>query len=213
MAFDQQRGQVGKTENLGKIIYLTDGTSFFPVEASTAANSTMARQIISQREPFIFRPGSTALADGMVASGTRSASGTITTGTVANSTYWGSWVPYSPLRGGRIDGLSSGGIFDGQITIGTKLSAGTGTVKLTARIANTANTGSPTTMLTLTGTITCTTAETFQTYDIPYLACNTVFNSVPFSFAIGGDMQQASSSAVFRIMESSYIQGEMEPGT
>lgn len=44
--FSQSKGQIDKTENLGKIIYLTDGTNFFPVEASTAANSTMARLVL-----------------------------------------------------------------------------------------------------------------------------------------------------------------------
>lgn len=212
MTYPETKGQKNKVENLGKLFYSGNGTDFFPVFADTAGLATSGRLIIGQREPFIFRPGSTVLT-GMVESGIRSSAATITSGTAANSTYWGGWLTYQPLRSGKIDGLSSGGILEGQITIGVKTSAGTGTAKLTFRGANTANTGSPTTMLALTGTITVTTAEIFKTYDIPYLATDTVLNSVPFSVAVGGDHQQAGSSVVFRIMESSYIQGEFEPGT
>lgn len=214
MPYSQSRGQVGKTENLGKIIYVGDGTSFYPVLADTAGlGGTNARPIISQREPFLFRIGSTALASGMVASGTRSSAATITSGTATGTTYYTGWLSYSPLRSGKIDGLTSGGIIDGQITVGAVTGAGTGTCKLLVDIANTANTGSPTTMLALTGTITITNTEAFFTYDIPYLACDTVMNSVPFSVRMGIQTSQAASTVVGRIMENSYIQGEFEPGT
>jgi len=209
--YSQEKPQKNRVLNTGRAAYGGNGTDFLPIKVLADTAGISGRTVISQREPFIFRPGAAALADGMVPSGTRSSAATTTSGTVANSTYWGSWLAYQPLRSGRIDGKASGGVIEGQLTIGVKTAAGTGTTKLTARIANTANTSAPTTMLTLTGTITVTTAEIFQTYDIPYLACNTVMNSVPFSIAIGGQTQQGGTAVIFRCMESSYIQGEMEP--
>ena len=50
MAFPETKGQKNKTENLGKIVYLTDGTDFFPAEADTSANSTMARWLIGTKK-------------------------------------------------------------------------------------------------------------------------------------------------------------------
>ncbi|KKM75342.1 hypothetical protein LCGC14_1391200 [marine sediment metagenome] len=166
-----------------------------------------------QREPFIFRPGATAMAGGFVAAGTRSGSAPKTSATVVNTTEYTQWEAYTPRRAGKIDGKATGGVLQGQLTIGVKCSAGTGTAKLTAEIANTANTSTAATALTLTGTITITTAEIFQTYDMPYLKTGSTINAVPFSVRAGAQHQQGSSSIVFRIMESSYIQGEFEPGT
>ena len=211
MPYSQYFGQKNKVLNTGRLAYGGDGTDAFPLKVLADSAGISGRLLISQREPFIFRPGSTALSSGMVASGTRSASGTVTSGTIANSTYYSSWLTYQPQRGGLIDGKSSGGIIDGQIAMGIKTGAGTGTAKLTVDIANTANTGSPTAMLTLTGAITCTTAEIFQAYDIPYLACDTVFNSLPFSVRMGVQTQQGGSTVIGRVMESSFIQGEFEP--
>ncbi len=214
MAYSEQDG--GKKNQAlltGRKPYLGDGTNFYPQYGSTAEVAGHTRTVISQREPFEFRPGATVLSGGAVPSGTRTGAATLTTGTVANSTYWDGWKTYQPVRGGKIDGLSSGGILWGQLTIGTTVNSGTGTVKLTADIANTSNTSAPTTFLTLTGTISCTTAETFQTFDINYLKTNTVMNSIPFSMRIGGQHQQGGSTGIFRIMESSVLLGEFEPGT
>ena len=208
MAYPQWMGQADKILNQGRLIYGGDGTNARPVKTLTDG-----RLVISQREPFEFRPGQSALAGGAVAAGSRTSSGTITTGGSADVTYWGGWVQYAPLRSGLIDGLASGGIVEGQFTIGLKASTGTNSGKLSAQIANTANTSAPTTVLALTGTIACTTAEVFQTYDLNYLQCDTVFNAVPFSIRIGVQTNIAASSNVARIMESTDIRGEFEPGT
>lgn len=195
----------------GRKQYLYDGTNWRASKANTAGVQNTNVLDLPQREPFIFRPGATALSGGMVEAGTRSSAATVTSGTIANSTYWGDWFSYSPARSGSIDGKATDGVIEGQITMGIKTSAGTGTAKLTFAIANTANTASPTTPLTLTSTITCTTVEIFKTYDIPYLLTDTAFNAVPFSVRMGVQTQQAGSSVVGRIMESSYIMGEFEP--
>ena len=50
MPYPETRGQPGKTENLGKIFYVGDGTNFYPVEADTSANSTMARFLIGSKK-------------------------------------------------------------------------------------------------------------------------------------------------------------------
>lgn len=198
----------------GRVAYGKDENGdVYPLSviANTALQSGDTR--LAQREPFIFRPGGTAMAGGMVAAGTRSGSAPKTSATIVNTTEYTQWENYTPQRAGKIDGKDSGGILQGQVTIGAKCSAGTGTAKLTVEMANTANTSTAATVLTLTGTITITTAETFHTYDMPYLKTGSTINAVPFSVRAGAQHQQGSSSIVFRIMESSYVQGEMEPGT
>ena len=167
-------------------------------------------EVLPQREPFIFRPGQAVLASGMVASGTRTGGDTITS-IGANSTTWGTEVVYEPKRAGKIDGLSSGGIISGQITIGIKSSASTPNAKLTVRIRN--KNGTWTTILALTSAFALSTAEAYKTYDIPYLLTTADFNAVPFGVTIGVQSDSASNTAIARIMESSYIQGEFEPGT
>jgi len=204
-----QRGNADQVLPTGRLAYGSDGTHEYPIKVGSDK-----RQIVAQREPFIFRPGATTLTNGMVAAGTRSAGVATTSGTVASSTYWSAWTQYAPLRTGKIDGLATGGIVDGQLTIGALCGAGTGKISLTARIANTANTAAPTTMLALATTVTIAgTVEVYTTYDIPYLKTDAVFNAVPFSIAIGAQHSQGGSTVIFRIMESSYLQGEIEPST
>ena len=209
--YSQEKPQKNRILGTGRPIFGGDGTDYYPIKVLADTAGLSGRQVISQREPFIFRPGAAALASGMVPSGTRSGAATITTGGTADSTYWGGWQTYQPLRSGRIDGKASGGIIEGQLTIGHKSAAGTVNIKVTARIANTANTSAPTTMLAVTAATSVTTTETFTTYDIPYLACDTVMNSVPFSVAIGIQTAVAASAGIARIMESSVIMGEFEP--
>ncbi len=218
MAFPEDKGQKNKVHNTGEIVFGTDGTNFFPALGSTAGVASGAGQgvrlIIAQREPFIFRPGASALGSGAVSTGTRTGAGTVTTVASSATTVWGSWTNYQPLRRGQIDGASSGGIISGQITIGIKTGAATADAKVTAQIANTANTGSPTTFLALSGTaIGCTTAEIYRSYDLPYLITDTAFNAVPFSVRLGVQSNLSGTTIIGRIMESSYIMGEFEPGT
>ncbi len=164
-----------------------------------------------QREPFLFRPGSAALASGAVASGTRSGGATVNSGASADTTVWGTEVVYAPARSGKIDGLASGGVVSGQLTIGIVASGATPNGKLTARIRN--QDGTWTTFLALTGALALSTTEIFKTYDIPYLLTTADFNAVPFGLAIGVQSDSADNTATARIMESSYLQGEFEPGT
>ena len=199
-------GQKNQAKITGRIIYGHDGTDAYPIYA----NSAQAIRL-GQREPFIFRPGGTALASGMVASGTRSGAATIAAAGTANQTYWGTEVVYEPARAGKIDGLSTGGVVSGQLTVGVSTTAATATAKLTARIRNKG--GTWTTALALTGTMSCTTAEIYRTYDIPYLYTTANFNAVPFGVAIGVESNEAGTATQARIMESSYIQAEFEPGT
>ena len=220
MAYEQWHGQKDKTHSLGQIEYVGDGTNFFPVLGSTAGIATSARPIISQREPFIFRPGAQALSStstitGMVLSGVRTSGASTVTANSA-TTYWSPTVTYNPLRGGKIDGLAASGIVSGQITMGLLVTtAATADAKLTARIRN--NGGTWTTCLFLSATVIAVggTTEVFKTYDIPYLYTTADFNAVPLDFAIGVQSDKAAASAIItaRIMESSYIQGEFEPGT
>ena len=199
-------GETNRVMPQGNLIYIKAANgNFYP-----AIGNTAGYQLIGQREYFEFRPGQTALSGGAVVSGTRTGALTTTSGTVASSTYWGSWINYSPLRTGYIDGKTSGGIIEGQLTVGLAVGAGTGKIAPTAQIANTANTAAPTTFLALATTVTCTTAEAYATYDINYLACDTVFNSVPFSVRMGVQHSQGGSTAIFRIMESSAVRGYYE---
>src|SRR3990167_3959157 len=105
----------------GNLIYIkqSDG-NFYPARGGSDGSI-----YIGQQEPFEFRPGQTALASGAVPAGTRTASGTITTAASANVTYWGSWISHAPYRSGLIDGKSTGGIIEGQLTFGIKSAAGT----------------------------------------------------------------------------------------
>jgi len=162
-----------------------------------------------QREPFIFRPGqAAALLNSMVASGTRSGGATVTSAG-ANTTAWGTEVVYEPLRVGKIDGKTTGGVISGQITIGIKSSAVTPNGKLTIRIRN--KDGTWTTILALTSGFALSGTEIFKTYDIPYLPTTADFNAVPFGIAIGVQSDSAANHAIARMMESSYIQAEFEP--
>ena len=180
-----------------------------------------APAIISTKEELIFYPGASAITDGMVLSGSRTSAGTITTGATANQTYWGPESICAPLVRGKIDGVSTGGILSGQITMGLKTGAGTADAKVTARIRNnssasSADAGAWVTCLTLSAaTIACTTAEIFKTYDMPRLKTTGTINSVPYGVAIGVQWSAgtAAASIIGRIMESSYIQGWVEPGT
>lgn len=187
---------------------VTDDTAnaikILPVDA---AGSTT----IQQREPFIFRPAATALASGVVASGTRSGGSSLTGAGTANQTEWSSYVTYEPLRSGKIDGIAASGVISGQMTFGVKTAAGTAEVKLTADIRNKA--GTAVTFLALTGAFSATTAEIFKTYDIPHLLTVANMNAVPFEIRHGNQSGEAATAAVTRIMESSYIQGEFEAGS
>ena len=101
----------------------------------------------------------------------------------------------------------------GQVTVGSICSAAASVaVKHTARIRNKG--GTYVTTLALTGSFNAGgTTEVFKTYDIPHLLTVANFNSVPFQFAIGVQGNLASTFAVIRIMESSHIMGEYEPGS
>ncbi len=184
-----------------------DAAKVISVGSDGAATSV----VLQQREPFIFRPAATALASGMVASGTRSGGPALTGAGTADQTEYSGYVTYEPYRDGKIDGLASGGVISGQLTFGYKVAASTAAIKLTVDIRNKA--GTAVTMLALTGTLAATTAEAFATYDIPHLLTVTNFNAVPFDVRHGNQSNLAGTAAVTRIMESSYIQGEFEPGT
>jgi len=165
---------------------------------------------LPQREPFTFYPGVAALASGMVASGSRSGGATVTS-VGANTTTWGTEVVYEPKRAGKIDGKTTGGEVHGQICIGIVASALTPNGKLTARIRN--KSGTWVVCLALTGAIALSTTEQFPVYNIPHLLTTANFNAVPFGFQIGVESDSADNTAIARIMESSVIQAEFEPGT
>ncbi|KKM00352.1 hypothetical protein LCGC14_1805290 [marine sediment metagenome] len=188
------------------------GVTIYDSPGNEVANSVTQGLKLRQREPFIFRVGSTVLASGMVASGSRSGGPTVAS-TSANVTVWGNDVLYEPFSSGKIDGIAASGIVSGQITIGSICSAAASVaVKLTARIRN--KDGSYVTTLALTGSFNAGgTTEVFNTFDIPHLLTTSDFNAVPFQFAIGVQGNLASTFAVVRIMESSYIQGEYEAGS
>lgn len=209
------RGNVGYA-------YDPDGKHSYPVIGSTAGQTDAIRPIIAQREYFIFYPGagvlaSTSTVDGMVLSGVRSGAGTVTTaGSV--TTAWTPAATYSPLRAGKIDGVSTGGIVSGQITVGLKTPSGTQAANagVTARIYNVGAAAGSVTCLFLSATVlACTSAEIYSTYDIPKLQTTAAFNAIPFTFQVGVQSSKAAASAaiVARIMESSYIDGYFEPGT
>jgi len=217
MSYPQYRGQIDKTRNTGDISYVGDGTNFYPVLASTAGVTTSGKPIIAQREPFIFRPGrsalaSTSLTTGMVLSGTRNGSPTVAS-TSANVTVYGTEVVYEPARAGKIDGIAASGVVSGQITIGSICAvAQTCLAKHTMRIRNKG--GTWTTCLNVSGTVAVGgTTEVYTTYDVPHLLTTADFNAVPFGVAIGVQSNEAGTAAVARIMESSYISGEFEPST
>ena len=211
-------GETNRVMPQGNLIYIKAANgNFYP-----ALGNTAGYQLIGQREYFEFRPGSQPLESiagsttaGAVPSGVRTGAATTTSGTAAASTYWGSWLNYSPLRTGYIDGKTSGGIIEGQVTVGMLLSAGaTTTITPLLQMANTANTVAPTTILLAGTAVTCSsTAYTYSTYDINYLETNTVLNSVPFSLRMGVQLTggAAGTTTTFRIMESSAIRGYYEP--
>ena len=162
---------------------------------------------------FIARPGKAALANGAVASGIRSGSANTAVSVDANTTYW-QGTPTSFSHGfheGKIDAKESGGVVDGQITIGIVASALTPNGKLTLRIRNTG--GIWTTILALTAAIALSTTELYKTYDLPYLLTTPDFNAVPFEVSVGVQSDSATNTATARIMESSWISGEFAPGT
>lgn len=162
---------------------------------------------------FFFRPGQVPLASGMVESGTRSYNpAVVSTASVASTTVWSNAISYEPYKSGKIDGLSVGGIIEGQLTIGYIASATVGNTKLTARIQNKDN-ANWVTMLTLTATIATATTVAYKAYDIPFLQTTSTFNAVPFSIAIGVQTDASANSVQARLMESSWIAGQFIPGT
>jgi hypothetical protein len=205
-------GQKNQSLITGRIAYGHDGTDAYPFKANTAGEIYTKPQV---REAFIFRPGASALAStsaitGMVLSGVRTGSGTISTAGTANSTYWGPSITYEPLRAGKIDGLTTGGIVGGAITIGSIAAAATCLAKHTIRIRN--KDGTWTTCLAVSGTVAVgATTEVYTTYTMNYLQTTANFNAVPFEIAIGAQSNEAGTAAICRVMESSYISGEFEP--
>src|SRR3990167_4810167 len=209
-------GSRGDVMPRGNLMYLDDPTSAtqYPFLADTArvkgtGTDGSAPAVVVSKEEVIFYPGASAIANGMVASGSRAGAGTITTGGTADSTYWGPESIFAPLVRGKIDGVSTGGILSGQLTIGIKTGASTADTKVTARIRNnssaaTADAGAWVTCLALSGTaIGCTTAEIYRTYDMPRLQTTGTINSVPFGVAIGVQSSLAGTTIIGRIMESS----------
>ncbi len=219
----------------GNVIYIYDpsGKHSYPWKGNTAGVAVIGiantagvinallgdTSGLCGRTHLVFYPGRAVLSGGMVESGTRSDSGTITTGASADVTYWGTEIMYSPKELGIMDGGPDLGIFKGQITIGLEAAAGTVLGKVTARIrsnstASPANTGPWVTCLTLTGTaIACSTARTYKTYDLPYLMSSSSCERLPFGFAIGVQTAIAATAVIGRIMESSYIEFDIIPGT
>ena len=162
---------------------------------------------------FVARPGEAALADGAVASGTRSGSANTAVSVDANTTYWQTTATEFKhgFHAGKIDAKETGGFVYGQITIGIVASAATPNGKLTARIRN--KSGTWTTLLTLTAAFALSTTEIYKTYDLPYLLTTANFNAVPFEVSAGVQSDSATNTATARIMESSWIAGEFAPGT
>lgn len=220
-------GSRGDVMPRGNLAYVDDPASStqYPWLADTArvkgtGTDGSAPGVVVSKEEFIFYPGASAITDGMVASGSRTGAGTVTTAGTANSTYWGPESIFAPLVRGKVDGVSTGGVLSGQLTIGMKVNAATAVIKVTARIRNnssasSADAGAWVTCLTLSGTaIACTTAEIYRTYDMPRLQTTGTINSIPFGVAVGAQSEYtAGTAAIVRIMESSYIQGWVEPTT
>ncbi len=223
-------GSKGDVMPKGNLIYADNpsaSTQFALLSDTARVQGTSpdgaAPAIVSTKEGFIFYPGASALSStstitGMVLSGVRQGSATITSANAA-STYWSSNITFAPIGRGKIDGLSTGGVITGQITVGlTAAAAATCDAKVTARMRN--NAGSTyTTCLFLSATVIAVGAtagvEIYKTYDINHLLTDANFNAVPFDFAIGvqSDKAAASCAVIGRVMESSYIMGEFEPGT
>lgn len=209
----------------GNEIYGSDsGANRFPLLCDSArvagtAPKRAAPAIVSGKEELLFYPGSSGLASGMVATGTRTGSATTTSSGSAAVT-WGSEFIFAPATYGKIDGVSTGGILSGQITVGLKTSASTADCKEVAiRMRNnpTASTGDSSswvTVLSYTATIACTTAEAFTTFDMPYLRTSASMNAVPYGLALGVQSNLASTNIIGRIMsETTYIHCLVVPGT
>ncbi len=213
------RGNPDQVLSHGSFAYALDPSN---IGRPLKADST-GYLVISEPVYFEFRPGQQNLAGiagtittGAVLTGVRTGSGTITSGTVANSTYWGTDVVFNDKWTGKVDGLSSGGILEGQLTIGAIASAATTAAKFTARIkSGTSTTAGATIFLGLSGTAISlgATTEIYTTYDLNYLKTDTVMNSVPFAMAIGVESSLAGTFTVGRIMESTTIRGKYVPGT
>jgi len=156
-----------------------------------------------------------------VLSGTRSGAGTVTSSGSVNIVY-GTETIFAPLGRGKVEGLSTGGILNGQITVGLKTSASTAdatAVYFQMRNNPTASTGASTatypfaTPLAYTTAIACTTAEIFKTFDIPNLQTSASINAVPFGVQFGVRSSLASTNIIGRVMESSYVNGFIEIAT
>jgi len=161
---------------------------------------------LQQREPFIFKPGQVAV---LVASGTAQSGAQVVT-VNADTTYNTTEVVYEPKRAGLIDGVASGGIVSGQVTIGVVAASGTPNAKLIIQVRN--KNGTWVTILALTNAFATSTTEIFKTYESAALLTVANWNAVPFGFRIG---VQSSSAVVItaRVMTSSFLMGEMECGT
>ncbi len=197
----------------GNVIYGYDydGKHSYPLR-------TDASGILGQRISMVFYPGSTVLTNGAVATGTRSGAQTITTLATADVTVWGPESIFASKEIGKIDGVSTGGILSGQITIGIKSAAGTVNAKVSARIRNNptgsaADTSAWDVLVAQSSATATTTAETFVIYDIPHLKSNTAINSVPMGISLGMQTAVAASATIGRIMENSYFTFDIVPGT
>ncbi len=161
------------------------------------------------REFFTFRPGAATMSGGAVFSGTRSGSPTVS-GIAVNTIVWGADINYKPYRSGKIDGVATNGVIYGQLAVGVSTNSNNTLGKIAVRIRNIGVTAY-TNIVAQTAAITLTTAENIQPYDIPYLFTDSNFNSVPSAIAVGG-ISNSTNFANARIMESSWIAGEFEPG-
>ncbi len=170
------------------------------------------------KEEFFYYPGQSAVASGMVLSGTRTGAATVTSSGSA-TVVWGTETIFAPVGRGKIDGKSTGGVIDGQVTIGLTATASTlSCTNVSFRMRNnptaaTADASAWVTALAYTTGIACTTAEVFNTFTINNLQTSASINAVPFGVAIGVLSQFASTNIIGRVMENSYIHGFIELAT
>ncbi len=218
-------GSRGDVMPKGNLIYADhpSASTQFALLADTAraqgsGTDGSAPGIVSFEEEFIYYPGAVSIDSGMVLAGTRSSAGTVTT-TGSAAVTWGGETIFAPIGRGKIDGIATGGILTGQITVGLKTNASTAdAASISIRIRNnsTASTGDAAawaTALAYTAAIACTTAEIFRTFEFPHLLTSASINAVPFGIALGVRSNLAATNIIGRVMEASYIQGRYQPGT
>lgn len=160
-------------------------------------------------EPFICRPVGGSVPSGGSAQWSTPATTAGTASAYATLQYT---TNYQGSRSGLIDGIKTGGIVEFGIVVGVKSSQGTPSagIRLKARNASGSWVQIDDGGLDGAGKFALTTTELEKSYS-GYFPTVDAFNAVPFDLSVECFSDNATSLAIFRVKNSSYVKGIVWP--